>query len=219
MRKGEKLYTKDLQAIGDKIRAVFDAKDLAREQALALSREIIRNSANAIRAIHRGEDEDARALMEQTAELVARIEKTLAQHRDVYWAGFVHDAQKVVAEARLTYALVHRQPLPDPDELKVGYAAYLNGMGDAIGELRRHLLDKIRHQDSAWGEEMLAAMDDLYFLMVSMDYPAAISGGLKRTADVARSIIEKTRGDLTSSIRFQHLEDVMQRLEQSLKAQ
>jgi len=211
------LNRKVLQAIGEKIRASFDAKDVAREHALALSREVIRNSANAIRAIHRQEYEDALSLMGKTASLLSQIEEALAEHPDVYWAGFVHDAQKEYAEARLTYALIHRDPLPDPDDLGVCYAAYLNGLGEAVGELRRHILDEIRTRGAGWGEEMLSAMDDIYYLLVSMDYPSAISGGLKRTADVTRSIIEKTRGDLTAAVRSQQLEEAMGRLEERLK--
>ncbi len=209
--------TKALNTIGDKIRAAFDAKDIAREDALSLSREMIRNSANAIRSIHREEYAEALSLMEKTASLLSRINEVLAEQPDVYWAGFVHDAQKEYAESRLTYALIHGDPLPDPDDLGVSYAAYLNGMGEAVGELRRHILDQIRTREAGWGEAMLSAMDDIYYLLVSMDYPAAISGGLRRTADVTRSILEKTRGDLTGALRSQHLEEAMSRLEERLK--
>lgn len=211
------MQKQDLDAIGDKIRKVLDAKDAAREQGLPLSREVIRNSANAIRAVHRGEDDEALALMDKNAEILKQIDTVLAQHPDVYFAGFVHDAQKEYAEARATYALTHHLPLPDPDDVGVAYAAYLNGLGEAVGELRRHILDQIRTRGSAWGEETLNAMDDVYYLMASMDYPAAISGGLKRTADVTRSIIEKTRGDLTNAIRTMHLEEALSRLENRLK--
>lgn len=208
-----------LQAIGEKIRTAFDAKDLAREQGLTLSREMIRNSANAIRAIHRQEYDEALTLMDQTAALQTQIDEVLKDHLDVYWAGFVHDAQKEYAESRLTYALVRHEPLPDPDDLHVPYSAYLNGMGEAVGEMRRHVLDQIRTRGAALSESILLAMDDIYYLLVSMDYPAAISGGLKRTADVTRSIIEKTRGDLTSALRSQQLEEAMRSLEIQLKSE
>ena len=113
-------------------------------------------------------------------------------------------------------ALVRHEPLPDPDALRVPYSAYLNGMGEAVGELRRHVLDQIRTRGAALSESILQAMDDIYYVLVSMDYPAAISGGLKRTADVTRSIIEKTRGDLTSALRSQQLEEVIRTLEARL---
>jgi translin len=207
-----------LQAIGEKIRIAFDAKDAVRERVLTLSREMIRNSANAIRAIHRQEYAEARTLMEATAGLLTEIEQACPNHPDVYWAGFVQDAQKEYAESRITYALIRHEPLPDPDALGVGYAAYLNGMGEAVGEMRRHVLDQIRTRGAALSEALLQAMDDIYYLLVSMDYPAAISGGLRRTADVTRSIIEKTRGDLTGALRSQQLEEVLLRVEETLKA-
>jgi translin len=211
------LDRKVLQHIGDKIRVQFDAKDGAREQSLTLSREVIRNSANAIRAVHRQELDEALSLMEETARLLTRINEVLTEHLDVYWAGFVHDAQKEYAESRITYALITHTTLPDPDTLGVCYSAYLNGMGEAVGEMRRHILDQIRTKGAVLSENILLAMDDIYYLLVSMDYPAAISGGLRRTADVTRSIIERTRGDLTTALRSQQLEDAMGRLEEKLK--
>lgn len=206
----------ELEKICDKIRANFDLKDAARERGLSLSREVIRNSANAIRSVHRGEYDDARKLLAQNTALLAEVDQELGPHPDIYHAGFVHDAQKEYAEGMITLSLIHHEPLPEPDELKVGYAAYLGGLGEAVGELRRHILDQMRHQQAGWGEELLTAMDDIYYLLVSFDYPAAISAGLRRTTDVMRSIIEKTRGDLTNAIRQQQLEEKMQRIEQRL---
>jgi len=207
----------ELEGICDKIRADFDAKDAARERGLALSREVIRNSANAIRAVHRGDYDDALELMEENARLLREADAALAKFPDVYHAGFIHDAQKEYAEARQTYALVRGEPLPDPDDLGVGYAAYLNGLGEAVGELRRYALDGIRRNDMTWGESLLAAMDEIYGALVSFDYPTAISGGLKRTVDVTRSLIERTRGDLTNAIRQQRLESALAEFEARLK--
>jgi translin len=209
---------KELDAICERIRKDFDAKDAAREKALAHAREVIRNSANAIRAIHRAEYDDAKTLMGQSAALLAEVDAALKDHPDVYYAGFVHDSQKEHSEAHQTYALIRGEPLPSPDDLKVGYAAYLNGLGDTVGELRRHALDRVRHNDISWGENMLEIMDDIYYSMVSFDYPNAISGGLKRTADVVRSLIQRTRGDLTNAMRQQQLEAALARLEEKLKA-
>lgn len=207
----------ELEEICQRIRKEFEAKDAAREKALILTREVIRNSANAIRAIHRGEFEEAKALMEASAGLLEEVECTLADHPDVYYAGFVHDAQKEHAEAHQTYALIRGEPLPSPEDLKVGYAAYLNGLGEAVGELRRHALDRVRQNDVSWSEAILEIMDEVYYAMVSFDYPNAISGGLKRTADVVRSLVERTRGDLTNAIRQQQLEGLLARLEERLK--
>jgi len=202
-----------LQRICDKIRKAFDAKDEAREKGLTLSREVIRNSANAIRAIHRGEFGPARKLLRQNAAMIKQIDHALGAHPDIFYAGFVQDAQKEHAEALITLALIRGDTLPDPDKIGVGYAPYLGGLAEAVGELRRHILDRVRREDSSWGEEMLAAMDDIYYQLVSFDYPAAISGNLKRTTDVTRSILEKTRGDLTNALRQHRLQSAMRDLE------
>ena len=207
----------ELKGICEKIRARFDAKDAAREEGLVRAREVIRNSASAIRSIHRGEYEEASALMKASTRLLEEIDKFLSPHPDIYHAGFIHDAQKEHAEAHQTYALIRGEALPDPDELKVGYSAYLNALGEAIGELRRHALDRIRHNELGWGEGILAAMDEVYYAMVSFDYPTAIDGGLKRTADVTRSLIERTRGDITNAARQQRLENSLTEIESRMK--
>jgi len=212
-----KQVLEELSVICQKIRDNFDRKDAARERGLTISREMIRNSANAIRAVHREEYKEAQALMEATAGLLDQAEEALRDYPDVRHAGFIHDAQKEYAESRQTYALIRGEPLPDPDDLRVGYAAYLNGLGEAVGELRRHALDRIRHNDMNWGEGILRAMDEVYYALSSFDYPPAISGGLKRTADVTRSLIERTRGDITNAVRQQRLEAALADLEGKLE--
>jgi translin len=197
----------------ERLRAVFDAKDHAREQALPLARAVIRNSADAIRAIHRGEFDQAAPRLTESRDHLARIDECLRPYPDVYYAGFVQDAQKEHAEALITQALVRGEPVPGPEEIGVDPVPYLGGLGEAVGELRRHLLDEVRARHGDWSEEMLSAMDDIYYLMVSFDYPSGVAGNLKRITDVARSIIEKTRGDLTNAVRQQRLEASMQHLQ------
>lgn len=206
----------NLKDICAKIRSKFDLIDQAREQGLATSREVIRRSASAIRAIHRDKFDQAKAALEETTALVRAMNAALREHPEVYHAGFAQDAQKEYAEALLTMAMVQRTPLPDPDDIDVDYPAYLGGLADAVGELRRHILDRIRHRDASWGEEMLDMMDEVYYQLVAFDYPEAVSGGLKRTVDVLRSILERTRGDLTTAIRQQQLEEALGRLERRL---
>jgi translin len=128
---------------------------------------------------------------------------------DIYYAGFLQDAEKEYAEARGTFALINDKELPVPEELRIGDAPYLNGLAEAIGELRRHVLDIMRHGNLERGEQLLAAMDDIYYVLVSMDYPDAMTGGLRRTTDVARSIMERTRGDLSLTIVQQGLTDTI----------
>jgi translin len=205
-----------LDAIIERVRANFTAKHQAREQALSLCREAIRHAATTIRAVHRGEVEGARALLAACRERVAAAREALSEHPDIYHAGFVHDAQKEYAEAALTLALVLGEPLPTPEELDVEYAAYLNGMGEAVGELRRYTLDSLRGGDTERSEGFLRAMDEFYSVMVTLDFPDAITGGLRRTTDVTRGILEKTRGDLTMAVRQRDLERRLAAFEQRL---
>lgn len=202
----EQALSTQLDAIIERVRANFTAKHQAREQALTLSRDAIRHAANTIRAIHRGEVEPARTLLAACRERIIAARSAVADHPDIYHAGFVHDAQKEYAEASLTVALVLGERLPTPEELDVEYAAYLNGMGEAVGELRRYTLDSLRGGDTDRSEGFLRAMDEFYAVMVTIDYPDAITGGLRRTTDVTRGILEKTRGDLTMASRQRDLE-------------
>lgn len=195
-----------LDIIGEKVRSALSAKHAARERALQLSRETIRHSSNAIRAVHRGEQGQAEALLASARALLDDVEEALSAHDDVYHAGFVHDAQKEYVEGRATLALVAGQPIPDPDDLGVSYAAYLNGLGEAVGELRRYLLDAIRRGEEQRCEGILSDMDDIYSLLVTLDFPDALTGGLRRTTDNVRGILERTRGDLTMSMRQRELE-------------
>jgi len=201
----------DLDGLAGAFQQRFDTKMGAREAALAASRKAIRSSANAIRAIHRGETEVARDLMEQAA---ATLEEALAatdDHPDLLYAGYVHDAQKEYAEARVTEAVVFGKELPGPEDLGVQDAPYLNGIAEAIGEVRRTILDLLRQGEVDRGEELLQTMDDLYSLLVTIDYPDAITGNLRRSTDVARSIMEKTRGDLTIALVQKGLRDALER--------
>jgi translin len=193
------------------LRRRFDEKMRAREEALPAARQAIRSSANAIRAIHRGDSDEAERLMGEARSALDAGETAVSDHPDVRHAGFLHDAQKEYAEARLTEAVVGGEELPGPDELRVTVSAYLNGMAEAIGEARRAVLDRLRAGEVSRAEELLQAMDDLFDLLVTIDYPDAITGHLRRSTDVARSIIGKTRGDLSLSIVQKDLRDALER--------
>ena len=204
------MNTDGLSEIAEGLHAYFDAKHRAREQALALCRDVIRLSANAIRAAHRHDFAAAEQLIGQARANLKQVDAGLADHRDIYHAGFVHDAQKEYAEASLTLALVAGRPFPSPEELGVTGAAYLNGLGETVGELRRHLLDSLRQGDIQHCEEALAAMSDIYDILVTMDYPEAVTAGLRRTTDAVRGILERTRGDFTMAYVQRHLEERLQ---------
>lgn len=204
--------------IVDGIRDRLVAKSRAREAALALSRETIRTSANAIRALHRHDFETAERLADEAGRSAARAASALVDHPDVLYAGFVSDAQKEYAEARLTLAIVRGERLPSAADLVVDTAAYLNGLAEAIGELRRHLLDYLRSGAVNRCEALLEAMDEIYTQLVTIDFPDAMTGGLRRSTDNARGIIERTRGDLTVALRHAELEARLSELTRRLDA-
>lgn len=208
-----------LDTIAGNIIQNFQRKYAARDKALQGSRDVIRHSANAIRAVHRNDLALARQLLEQASSMLAEVDGALREHPDVYYAGFAQDAQKEYAEGRITLAIVAEQEVPGPDDLGVGYAAYLNGAGEVIGELRRQVLDRIRKGEVQRCEKLLDAMEDIYGMLVTVDFPDAMTGGLRRTTDAARAILERTRGDLTIALSQHALEQRMQNFQQSLGRQ
>lgn len=203
---------KNLPAIAERIHLAFEARTQARDRALANARQVTRHAAQSIRAIHREEHDVAYEHIAQAGELVRTMQSELAQYPDLYYAGYTQDAIKEFVEANITCALVENQPLPAPEALNVEYATYLNGLAEAAGELRRRCLDILRQGYSHEAERLLACMDDIYATLVTMDYPDAVTNGLRRQTDVIRGIVERTRGDLTISLREQHLEQSMQAL-------
>jgi translin len=190
----------DLSNLASSLRDELDRKTAAREQGLASGRDAVRSCGNAIRAMHRYEMDAARGLLDEAQGHLDVARSALRGHDDILHAGFVHDAQKELAEARITFALVTGAEFPTPDGLGLSPSAFLKGLAESIGEVRRHILDLMRHGELERCEELLGAMDDMYYLLVSMDYPDGITFGLRRLTDVARSIIERTRGDFTTSV-------------------
>lgn len=198
------------------ISANLEVKNSARDRALADSRQVIRHAANTIRALHRGEYEVADRHLEDGRRMVAATRIELSGLPDLYWAGYVQDAQKELAEACLVAAIIQDRDLPAPEEIGVEQAPYLNGLAEAASELRRYILDIIRRRGSdvlAEAERALGVMDDVYTTLLTVDYPDAVTGGLRRTTDQLRAVLERTRGDLTISIRQADLERaLLQRL-------
>jgi translin len=209
----------ELKHIYDKVKDIFDGENRAREEGLSISRDTIQYCANSIRAVHRGDVDESKGLLKAACDNIDRAHKLLEPHPRIFFAGFLQDAEKEYAEAATTLALIQGDPLPLPDQLGIGTAPYLNGLGEAVGEMRRHVLDLIRINDLERGEELLGLMDDIYYLLASVDYPPAITGGLKRTNDMVRGVLERTRGDLTTAIRRQSLEATMKELEDKLSGE
>ena len=192
-------------------------KHAARERALPRSRAAIRACANSIRATHRQEFAQAANLLAQARQLLGEMAQDLGDHQDIFYAGFVQDAQKEYTEAAAFAALAQNRPLPLPHDLSIDWAAYLNGLGETIGELRRYILDQLRQGHYDRCETLLRHMDDIYALLITIDFPDAITGGLRRTTDAARGILEKTRGDLTIAVSQAQLQRSMLDLQQDLR--
>lgn len=208
---------KNLPIIAEQIHNQFEATTQARDRALIQSRQMIRHSANAIRAIHRGENEEALDNLHRARKLLDMLKDDLAEYPALFHAGYTQDAIKEFAEANITYALIEDLPLPAPEELGIDCVAYLNGLAETIGELRRRCLDILRHGYSQDAERLLSAMDEIYSVLVTMDYPDAITHGLRRQTDLVRGILERTRGDLTISLREEQLKKDMQTLLEKLQ--
>jgi len=203
----------ELNEIAQLALEVLEARHQTREKALGLSRRLIRHSANTIRAVHRGEFAKAQEMLDEGRVLVEQFNTDVAGEPRIYEAGYVHAALKEFAEASITYALITGQPLPGPDELNMDYPAYLNGLGEAMGEMRRAVLDLIRRGDLDTGEQLLKTMDEVYGVLVTVDYPEALTKGLRRTTDMVRGVTERTRGDLTVAVRQQSLENTLKEFE------
>jgi translin len=207
--------TENLDVISERIRLDFEAQDNAREKAMPLSREVIRLASHTIRAVHRQEYDTARNSLAEARKLLTEAKKSLMACLELPNTHFVWDAEKEFAEANITLNLVLGEKIPSPEELEVDNAAYLNGMAEGASELRRFLLDSLRKGDYSRGEELLGDMDDIYNVLVTMDFPDSITGGLRRTTDALRGVLEKTRSDLTLSAQQKRLEDRLGQLNPS----
>lgn len=208
----------DLTPITEQIQAAFTAKNNARDDAIARSRELIRRCAESIRAIHRHEWEAAGEKLALVRTGARELREVVAEYPDLYHTGYTQDALKEVVEAHATYAMVRGEVLPTPETLAVEYATYLNGLAEAATELRRFILDILRRKDgdSDEAERLLNWMDAIYDELVTFDFPDAITGGLRRQTDVVRGVLERTRGDLTLTLRQQRMEDALHRFEERM---
>ena len=208
----------NLDSISDLIREQFDARTAARDQALSQARALTRYCSQAIRAVHRDDDQAMREQLDEARKLADSLRASVANFPDIYYAGYTQDALKEFVEANVTCALIQNLPLPTPTELGVEDATYLNGLAEVTGELRRRTLDILRHGYSTEAERLLTLMDEIYSVLVTIDYPDAITNGLRRQTDLARGIIEKTRGDVTFSFRSHQLTTAITDLRTQLNA-
>lgn len=190
----------EIGALGAGARDAFEEKHRAREITIAASRRAIQACAASIRATHRGEFDAAEVLAREARDHLAEADTALERNPEIRTSGPLSDAKKELAEAWLTLALVRDEKLPTPTELRVDVAAYCNGLAEAASELRRQLLDRLRAGNLARAEQLMGAMDEIYSLLVTIDYPDGVTGGLRRTTDALRAVLERTRGDLTTAM-------------------
>jgi translin len=205
-----------LENIAEQIHQAFDTLTAARDQALTRARALTRACALSIRAVHRDEVDVMQAHLEEARQLANALRTGLADYPALYFAGYTQDSLKEFAEASITCALIRHEALPTPEELDLPVSTYLNGLAESVGEMRRRCLDMLRQDNSAEAEHLLGHMDDIFSILVTMDYPDAITNGLRRQTDVVRAIIERTRGDLTFSLRGEKLEHSIARLSERL---
>ena len=199
-------YREILSSIGATVINELTDKNRDREQALSVSREVIRFSANAIRAVHRGEFEDARELIGKGEARLKEADHIATSSPSIFNAGFMNDARKEFTEANVTLAIISGSDIPLIDDLKVDAAAYINGMAEVIGELRRYILDALRRNEIDGCQEFMDVMDEMYTVLVTIDFPEGVTSGLRHNTDAMRGVLERTRGDLTMALRQHSLE-------------
>jgi translin len=202
--------------IGEEILAELARQDRLREEALSLSRGIIRSAARSIRAIHRGEFPKAEKLLTSAQQSIIRLEEITDVCPLFSAAGYISDAQKEYAEGWITFALIRGDSIPHPKGLRIPMAPYMNALGEAVGELRRSILDLLRQDDISPCETRLESMQQIYDFLATVDFPDALTGRLRRTTDIVRRILESTRADLTTALRQQKLQAALSQLEKKL---
>jgi len=205
-----------MTAIVERAREELSATNQVRDVTLRRSRELIRYCAHSIRATHRGEYEAASQLLATARAAASQMTADLQDHPNLFYTGYTLDALKELTEAHITFAWITGGALPEPEDLGVPYTAYLKGMGEAVAEMRRHVLNLIRRDEVAQGEPFLQLMDEAYSLLMTIDFPDAITGGLRRISDMVRGVVERTRGDLTVATRQEKLQQALRAFEQRI---
>ena len=186
--------------LADEVRSVLEARFDAREKAITESRRVIRAAANGIRALHRSEWDSADALIAESGERLATIRQALAAHPELIGHAVAVDATKEYAEARITQAVFTGEEVPSFADLDLDPIPYLHGLGEAVGEMRRRMLDMLRAERLDEAEKLLDHMDEIVDQLAQVDYPDGMTNGLRRTTDVARSLVERSRSDLTATV-------------------
>lgn len=206
-----------LSPIVDEIIADMEQTSRRRDDTLARSRALIRSCAHSIRAMHRHELERAAEMLASARNEAAEMVDPLESHPDLFYTGYTQDALKELVEAQLLYAFITEGEIPSPGDLSVPGSTYLKGLSEAATEMRRFALDLMRRDRVDEAEPYLASMDEIYALLVTVDFPDAVTAGLRRQTDVLRSVLERTRGDLTLAVRQDRMRSALRRFETNLE--
>ncbi len=204
----------NLQATIEQIQIELDEKDAVREIALKSSRSITRLCRDIIHGIHLRED--VSTLMETAEEEVLSLRSLLTEHPDLYASGYVETAFQEMAEAEILNSLLSDSPLKRPAEMGISSTAFILGMGDVIGELRRAVLDALRQGKVEDAVRLLDHMESIFAALMRFNYPDAILA-VRRKQDIARGILDKTRGDVALAIQSRALEEKMDEMNRRLE--
>ena len=205
-----------LAGVVDAITREMEGFSRVRDDMLVRSRSLIRDCAHSIRAMHRHELEEAERMLAAARQDARAMVEPLAEYPDLYHGGSTQDALKELVEAHLLYAFITGGPLVTPEELGVTGATYLKGLTEAATEMRRFALDLMRQDRVEEAATYLEKMDEIYSLLVTVDFPDAITKGLRRQTDVLRGVLERTRGDLTTAVRQEKMQAALRRVEERL---
>ncbi|MFA4016123.1 MAG: hypothetical protein RUDDFDWM_001225 [Candidatus Fervidibacterota bacterium] len=208
---------KHMEAVLKRIQTQFNELDEIRERCFEMSRKLIRQSSIAIKHIHRTELDKAKAMLNDAMKIAKELSEIISKHSDVASWGFVQDAQRELSEAAILFSIVSGEKLPDPCELNVCGVAYVHGLAEAMGEVRRLILDGLNRGAKEDVKTLLRIMEETYYLLLAFDHPDTITLGLRRKVDQLRSLLERTHSDVTIALQCAAVISSLQKHSENLK--
>jgi translin len=205
-----------LKDILEKIQEELNRREKVREEVNMKMRKAARLSKQAIQVTHQERFDDAKAMLEEAKRFFADIQDTTKNYPALFYSGVVGAAFEEHAEAHVLLTLIQENRFVHPEEIGVPGTPYMLALGDVVGELRRRALDLIRKGEVEEAGKSLESMEYIYSELTALDDAYIIINGLRRKGDVARRLIEITRGDITSEVRRNALELSISRLEKTI---
>lgn len=194
------------------VRLKLDQMHEARETALAGTRLVIQLSSKCIKHVHRRQFDEAKSFADQAKHKLSEIKSSLAEQPEIFYHGYVQDSEKEYVEAVATLAIVTGGNVPSYEELNVAPTSFLHGLGEAASECRRTILDHMRHGNMDQAERLFLWMEVVYDELSSFDFPDGLTGGLRRTNDALRAVVERTRSDMTLTLSQKQLQNAIENL-------